>query len=511
MFLILLLISALGLWSIITTMLLAACYGVGLILLVGKIRNARLEVSRGQLGGILLALCVDQFLSAAIALTLATMIVGFPLTHELFPLVHGPKVQHEAWIISTAAILGFFGTIWLATGVLLMFVWESLTERGSVQGELDWEPWLTVMIVGGCLLQIPTLFSFLLICTPFLLQIRRLTRINRQGNLIWTLSLAVHRGLPFGPEIKNLSEGLWGRERMRLLLLSENLDSGQSLSNSLERQPGLVPLWLVTQLRLGEETGTVNEVLTSCAIRQVQHYAREEDVVATQNAFMILLLPIMFLPLIVGFIGYYIVPKQKKILEDFGMEIPEITKFVFKLLGHDLGFSTFLGFVAMACAMTTVIIFVRERERDWPFLRWLSPRSNTPLILRALALLIAESRPLSTGLCALAGSHPRSSVRTQLKRVLSKIDHGANAWEALAAERLIGAHDLLLLRAAERVHNLPWALEQISEMIERRTWNRLRVVMEIAFPIVAVCIGLIVLLFTTAFTMPMISIIKALA
>lgn len=502
MFLILLIIATLGLVSITVGLLTAASYGIALILLVEFIRNVRQEISRESLARLVYLVAVDHFLSAAIAVTLSLVMIFAPQMRDYFPLINGPKVENETLVVSIALCLVCLAILWSAVGALLLVVQQSLKARGSLQSELDIEPWLTVMLVVGLALQLLTLGFSLLICAPFLLQVRLLARINRQSNLLWTLTLAVRRGLPLGQEIRNLSAGLWGRQRLRLELLSENLDSGQSLSNSLERQPGLVPLSIITQLRTGEETGTLKEVLAQCGARQVQYYSKEEDVTAIQNAFMILLLPVTFLPLIIGFLGYYIVPKHKKIFEDFGVTPTDFSKFVFALLDPGLGFPALMAMFAIGCVAFTVMILTRDRERDWPVLCWLFPRSNSPLILRSLALLIRENRPLTTGLRALEDSHPRPSVRTLLKRVLTRIDQGADAWESMTKQRLINSHELLLLRAAERVRNLPWALEQIAATIERRSWIRLRVVLELVFPVVAIGIGLIVLGFAIVFVMP---------
>ncbi|MDB5386506.1 MAG: epsF 3 [Planctomycetaceae bacterium] len=504
MHLILAIISGLGLLSVVVCLLIAAGYGVGLILLVGQIRNVRQEISRERLGRFLLVIGVDHFVSAIFGLILCSLLIAVPAVRGYFPLINGPKVTDEAIVISVALIMAFFSMLWTSVGVLLVLIRKSLISRGAIQRELDWEPWLTVVLVAGVLLQIPTLFFFLLVCAPLLLQVRRLMAINRQGNLIWTLSLAVRRQLPLGKEVRNLSEGLWGRQRLRLELLSENLDAGQSLSNSLERQPGLVPLSVVTQLRLGEDTGTLSEIAPQCGAAQVRSFAKEETVAATQNAFMILLLPITFLPLVMGFVGYWIVPKHKKIFEDFGVSTPELTRTAFALLDGNSGFPAVIGLMSIACVISTIAVILRDRERDWPFLTWLVPRTNAPLILRSLALLVRENRPLATGLRALESSHARLRVRAQLKRVLAQLDQGSDAWEALASQRLVSRHDLLLLRAAERIRNLPWALEQIAETIERRSWNRLRVLLEVAFPVITIAIGLVVLGFIVAFTLPLV-------
>jgi type II secretory pathway component PulF len=503
MFLIVLIVSVSGLLSIMTSLVLAAGYGVGMILVAGLIRNARQEISRDGLGRLLFGIAVDQFVSAVLTFVLAMLLTMVPHIRGFFPLIfYGTDSEQQVLVISNALALVCFSLVMTAVGILLLLVRETLTVQGPVQKELDWEPWLRVLVVGGCVLQLPTAFFFFLVSAPFLWQVHRLAKMNRQANLIWTLALAVRRGLPLGREVLTLSKSLWGRQRLRLEYLSENLDAGQSLSNSLERQPGLVPLSVVVQIRLGEDTGTLTDVLAACGAGQLQQYSTNAEVVATQNALMILMIPIMLIPFFFGFIGYYIIPKHKKIFEDSGIQPTELLKFLFSVMDPGLSIATLIGFMSLVFVTAMYFALIRDRERDWPIVSRLAPRSNAPLILRALALLVRESRSLTTGLRALAGSHARQTVRIQLNRVLTQINHGDDAWEALARQRLISRHDLLLLRAAERLRNLPWALEQIADTTERRMRKRLQIALELVVPIAVVIIGLFVLVFTVSLMMP---------
>lgn len=499
MFLLFLALIGSGLISILVFLLMAAVYGLGLIFLVGAIRNVRQEISRNNLRRLLLIISIDHGLTAALAITLAFLIVFVPAARYFLPLMIETGMDGEGLIVMTSLICVFFSMLWVAVGGLLFSVQDSLKTRTSLRRELDWEPWLTVLIVIGCVLQLGTGFFFLLVAAPLIWQVNRLARFNRQGNLIWTLSLAVSRGLPLGKEVLALAQCYWGRQRLRLELLSENLDAGQSIANSLERQPGLVPFSVAMQIRMGEETGTVSHVLTNCGTAQSGKYLKEEEIVSTQQAFMILLIPLALLPLIMAFLAVNLVPKYKSIFSQFGIDPGELPKAVFQMADVYAG----LPILAIIVSFVLVGLLFRDWERDWPFLSWWAPRANAPPILRSLALLIRENRPVSPGLEALETSHVRLTVRKQLTRILTQIDKGINLWDALAAQRLIGSHDLMLLHAAERVRNLPWALEQLAETIERRYWQRFRVILEILFPLATILIGLVVLVIAVAFTLPL--------
>lgn len=511
MFVLLLMVFAAGLLSVLTCLIMAAGYGLVLIALAGMIRNVRQEISRSQLSRILMAIVIDHALTAVAAFFLMLMMAFLPATEQFLPLVAEPDSKDTALIISIGLILAVFCLLWTSVAVLLYQMRETLIRRGSLQHELEWEPWLTTLIVIGMVFQIPTFFIVFLFASPLMSQLQRVARLNRQANLIWTLALATTRGLPLGSEVLGLARGMWGRNRLRMELFSENLDAGQSIANSLERQPGLVPPSMVMQIRLGEETGTLGEVLNSCATEQVRRNSNEEDLVSSQNAFMVLLIPLTFLPLIAGFMGYYLVPKFKKIFEDFGVPLGQLTTTVFKLADERSGLPFLFGSAAFGLVSTLVAIWYRDTEKEWAFFNGWSPRTQAPPLLRSLAILVCEHRPLPSGLEALETSHPRPSIRKRITRVLSQVEQGADIWEALLKQRLINSTDLMLVKAAERVRNLPWALEQIAETIERRSWQRFRTGMEILFPVLTICLGGIVLLLIVAFFLPLLQTINQLS
>src|SRR5204862_26669 len=106
-------------------------------------------------------------------------------------------------------------------------------------------------------------------------------------------------------------------------------------------------------------------------------------------------------------------------------------------------------------------------ERDWPLLDLLAPRVNGPPVLRGLALLMRQQRPLAAGVQAMSWSHPRQSVRRRLEAIYRDLQEGKDLADSLADKRLIRRDEVVLLRTAERVRNLPWVLEQLAELMEQ--------------------------------------------
>ncbi len=508
MFLILPLLLCLQLMSVALLAVLGAFYGVGLILLAHVLRNVRQETSRSSLREFLNYVAIDQLLAAGstcgcIVLLLVTGGQGW-LTSALG--------NSESDVVGLCAIMAFFVVTDLFVGGLLLMMNADFKSHVPTFQQLRWVPWSRVLVVVGILFNLPTAGAVLIIASPLLWHLNKMDRIGRQSSLIWTLAIATRQGLPLGQEVAVLAEGLWGGHRMRLQLLSENLDAGLSLAAALERQPGLVPLSALMLIRMGEETHCLVPALENCATGFSRKHERHIELISAEQTLTLLMVPLVLMPQIVGFLCYYIMPKFKKIFLDFGVELPLATQYFVHTTDQLARWSPLLLGVGPIGAITIVILLaVRDWERDWPLLDLLAPRVNGPPVLRGLALLIREQRPLLDGVQAMSWSHPRASVRRRLAAIHRDLHEGKDLADSLADKRLIRRGDVMLLRTAEQVRNLPWVLDQLADLMEHKFWYRIRLCMEVGYPIGIILVALLVLAVALAFFMPLVQLIETIA
>ncbi len=511
MFLILPLILLSGLLSILTVLMFASMYGLGLIILAFMIRNVRQETSRDSLRRFLRIVAIDHLLSAATALGCAVLLANSQSLGNMVPLLRNSVEFDESLIITLATFLLFFTVVWGLVGILLLILEPDLEARISIYRQLRWNRWTMAMIWTGLFFSLSTGGMFLVMSAPLLWHLMHMARLSRQSTLVWTLAIAVRQKLPLGPEVLAAADGLWGQQRLRLQLLSENLDAGSSLATSLERQPGLMPLSIVMMIRLGEEANILAESLENCALSYTRRNERESDLISAQQAFLLLLFPLMAIPQILGFLCYYIIPKFKKIFEDFGTELPALTRLVVDVMDPSSGVFFLMFLASLGGVVLVIVLNVRDWERDWPLVNWLAPRINGPPVLRGLALLIREKRPLAAGIQGMMWSHPRATVRRRLAYIHQSLQQGAELANCLAAERLIRRADIPFIRAAERVQNLPWCLEQLAESAEAKFWYRLKMFLEFGFPVCVVALGFVVLMVTAGFFMPLVKLLNDLS
>ena len=103
-----------------------------------------------------------------------------------------------------------------------------------------------------------------------------------------------------------------------------------------------------------------------------------------------------------------------------------------------------------------------------------------------------NGRPLDLALSTQIGATQNPGVAARLERVRVAVAAGESGWAALRTERMINSREQDVLECAERLGNLPWALQLIANSSARRLHHRGLWAFQLVRPVVVVAIGLVV-------------------
>ncbi|MCA9054099.1 MAG: type II secretion system F family protein, partial [Planctomycetaceae bacterium] len=336
-----------------------------------------------------------------------------------------------------------------------------------------------------------------------------------EGQLLWLLTLAVERGIPIDDELEGYADAIGGTMGLRLRHLADRIDSGATLADELVRQRGLVSRPAALAAKVGEQTGTLAETLRAAAIRSTgspAHASRASYVVGAVAYLWIIGFMLMG---VASYCAYYIVPKMKAIFEDFDVELPLPTRMVIDV--SDL-FVRWGGLtLPLLLALVALCIAAGEcYRRGWqnlslPWLtRWF-PRLDTPEILRNLARGVGTSHPLPPILKTLAEGHHRPHISERLSLVHDRVVQGEPPWSALQEFDLLRPAEVQLLAAAEQAGNLPWALHDVANRIERNREHRWQWWFEFIRPWPILLLGLLVGIYVAGMFLPIVKLITELS
>jgi type II secretory pathway component PulF len=335
-------------------------------------------------------------------------------------------------------------------------------------------------------------------------------RSTQQDSLLWVLAIAAERNMPLAPAVAAFADQYRGRMYQRLMNLAAQLNWGAMLPEALQRARMLVSRDTVLLAWVGQASGLLPKALRLAAGARSTHLPIWTAIASRLSYILVLLLVMQG---ITSFMLYYIIPKFESIFKDFNASLPPITvmiidasHFIIKygsptllLPLFEVGLLIFLPFSFLAWGNFHVPLFDR-----------LLRRRHSALVLRSLSLMVEGNKPISLGLSTLATHYPTTWVRWKLIRADSDVKRGVDWIQALWQQGLIRATDAEVLASAVAVGNLAWALSELAETTERRLANRFQAVVQTAFPLVVVSLGMLVFIMALGYFLPLIKLIQRL-
>jgi type II secretory pathway component PulF len=295
--------------------------------------------------------------------------------------------------------------------------------------------------------------------------------------------------------------------------LAEAVESGTPLSSAI-RQPGIsIPTYLGGLIEGGLQSNTIGVML-----EQYLHQRRRQRRLG-QRAVLDFAYPLVVL-LLTCVIGLglltWLVPMFKQMFEDFGVELPFMTRFVFMLSSTVtlLKWPIMLGLGGFSLVL--VLLFVGSR---WtiaifdriPFLGRSARYATMAEFCSLLAPLVQAGVPITRSLQAVASAMQPSLVRSGTVH-LSKAYDGSETLAELADERRLLPPELVhLLRWEDRGQAFAEILKSWSELFGRLASGHSAKVSAMLAPLLMLGIGVFVGFLVIALFMPLVTLLRMLS
>jgi type II secretory pathway component PulF len=329
--------------------------------------------------------------------------------------------------------------------------------------------------------------------------------------LLWSLLVAAEKGIPLEQAARAFADERSVQIGPRISRLAGLLESGVPLPNALALSRNPVPTDALLAARLGAETGRMAPALRM-SVEHIDHFEGAMRGVLAKQFYVVGVL--IFGTSVVTFVMLKIVPVYVAMFEEFELSLPQITQLNIAISNYLVKLWPLLtpvyGLLFLAF-LFAISYYVGWSRYELPIFSRFWIRCDGALVLRSLALAVKQERELGPTVFMLSRQYPRPSVGKRLAQASAHIDNGVHWCDALRMVSLFNQADVAVLKAAERVGNLAWALDEMADSALRRFAYRLRAAMAIAFPLVILAFGLIVFVIVTGLFLPLIEMIQALS
>lgn len=306
-------------------------------------------------------------------------------------------------------------------------------------------------------------------------------------------------GLPLAPSLKALARDI-GSRRLRTVLdqIRERIERGNSLEESL---PEEFPSFYRSIIRAGERTGNLAGVLSHLC-------AYSARMVEIRNSVQeVLVYPVLVLVACCGVLAVLliqVVPQFAAVFSDFGGRLPWLTRFWL-----DVSRSLQANFLAVGIGVVAVLVaawwilhgifqtvsggYGLDRfKMALGALGRLYATSSMARFSRSLGLLLLSDVPILESLDLAAAASGNAVVRRAVNAAARSVQRGTRLSDALKETGQFSHSYCWLLSTAEERGEVPGALLDIADTLERTVSRLSFTVLRLAAPITVLIVGLVV-------------------
>lgn len=302
----------------------------------------------------------------------------------------------------------------------------------------------------------------------------------------------------------------------QLTAVSDDIEAGISLSDSLARRPELFSPFYVNMVKAGEESGKLNESFLYLADYLDRDYELRQKIkkALTYPIFVVC----TFIAIMLGMF-IFVIPKMAAMFAEEGAQLPLVTKIV-------LGISNVL-------AKYWIIVFPMLIVGGWFFYRWSKTEEGTKkvdeiksdlpvfktlyqrIFLTRLAdnmnTMLSSGVPIVHSIDITAAVVDNTVYKALLQRVSTKVQTGTAFSKALYEEPLVPNILVQMVRIGEETGELGYILKNLATFYKRELDTTIDTIIGLIEPAMIVGLGLGVGILVSAVLLPMYSLSSAIA
>ncbi len=329
------------------------------------------------------------------------------------------------------------------------------------------------------------------------------------------LKVMLKAGLPFSRSITVLSEQT-GNAYFKEVLnsIKDDVQKGNQFADSLAKHPKVFDALFINMIKVGEESGNLEEVLDILYIQ----LKKEHDLMSRVRGAMTYPAVIIFAMAVVGILMMvFVVPSLLNIFSETGTELPFTTQvivFISDTLQHQglLLLVMFIGFVLLF--FRTIKTKKGKRSFDYfllhlPTIGKIVAKVNMARFSRTLSSMIGSGTSIVKALDIISNTLGNTFYKESVKDACEEMQKG------IALSEVIRKYDKLyfplmmhMIEVGEETGTLQNTLEQIAEFYEEEVEQVTSNMSSIIEPVLMLMIGGAVGFFAVSMIQPMYSVMN---
>ena len=326
--------------------------------------------------------------------------------------------------------------------------------------------------------------------------------------LCWQLTTMVEGGIPITSALETISDDIDNICLQQILKqVLEKMHGGQPFSESLAEFPKVFNQLAIAMVMAGETSGALPKTL-----KRLAEYFDERDKlkkkIVTAMAYPAFVL--IFIIAIVIFIMAFIIPRFRKIFDQFGGELPAFTRGFMKF--YDIVRFN-VHYIAGGTLLFVIIMSLISRTRkghktfskvalDIPLLGKVLSQGFVAIFCRTMSTLVGAGVEVLEVFDILADMTNNDIIKSAILRTRERIVEGSSLSLSLSSSGFFPNLVVKMMQVGEESGALSRVLERTADYYERKVDATVSALISLLEPIMIVTVGGIVLIVVLALYLP---------
>jgi type IV pilus assembly protein PilC len=331
------------------------------------------------------------------------------------------------------------------------------------------------------------------------------------------LSTLQDAGLPILRSLRILEgQARPGPLKNSLMNVIEDIEGGATLSEAMGRQPKAFDNLYVNMVKAGEAGGALEVILQRLAEFKEKAQSLKRKV---QGAMIYPCAVISVATAIVTFIMVSIIPKFKKIFDDFGTKLPAMTEML--IATSDFISNYFYLIPAIPIGFMLLIKIIRKNKTgDYivdkiflkiPLLGKIKEKATVARTARTLGTLIASGVPILEAILIARDTAGSAVFARAFDNIYAAIREGESMAVPLKEARIVDDIVVNMVDVGEETGALDQMLYKVADVYDEEVEVLVEALVNLLEPLMVVILGLIVGFIVIALFMPLIQLLNDLS
>ena len=331
------------------------------------------------------------------------------------------------------------------------------------------------------------------------------------------LRVMISAGLPLPRALETLAnQAKTPKFKTALLNIRDEIVRGKSFSDSLKKYPDIFPELFQSMVRVGEESGTLEDVLKTLSSQMEREYELKSKIKGAMIYPAVIILAMLGIGILMLVM---VVPKLAETFKELNIELPMTTRLV-------IGLANFLvekWYLAIIILFLFLFLFWRAMKTKAgkkiidtlvlkiPIISAIVRKTNSASTARTLSSLITAGVPIVRSLEITSGTLGNIYYKSAIAEVAEKVRKGEKIAQALEPyENIYPPIVIQMVAVGEETGETSNVLNQLAEFYEEEVANATKNLTAVIEPVLMILIGAAVGFFAISMIQPMYSMLGAL-